>query len=81
MAYVNLIGYMCERCSYIWAPKHQDAEEPKRCPKCSTTEWNKPRQKGYVEVRANGRPRSRPPQGKAALAARQEQAAVQEAER
>lgn len=78
MAYVKLDGFMCERCFYVWAPKFQDAPEPKRCPKCSSTYWNTPRQKRYVEARPNGAPRKRRPQGKAAVEQRKalEQAAV-----
>ena len=77
MAYVKLNGYMCERCFYVWAPKFQDAPEPKRCPKCSSQYWNTPRRK-YVEARPNGAPRKRRPQGKAAVEQRKalEQAAV-----
>ena len=63
MAYVKLNGYMCERCFYVWAPKFQDAPEPKRCSKCSSQYWNTPRRK-YVEARPNGMPRKRKSQAR-----------------
>ena len=43
MAYINIRGYLCERCSHRWAPKQPDTPEPKVCPKCKSEYWNKPR--------------------------------------
>ena len=43
MAKILIEGYMCERCLYKWAPRSSSKKEPKICPKCKTTYWNKPR--------------------------------------
>jgi len=32
---------VCNRCGYDWYPKTPDA--PKRCPKCESPYWNRPR--------------------------------------
>ena len=38
---VNVTGWKCGRCGHEWIP--QITTEPKRCPKCKSPYWNKPR--------------------------------------
>ena len=50
MAKIMIAGFMCERCQYRWAPRPLitpeagPRPEPKACPNCKSTYWNKPRQ-------------------------------------
>jgi predicted Zn-ribbon and HTH transcriptional regulator len=38
----------CNRCGHTWAPYKA---EPKQCPQCTTTLWNKPRVRPIAESR------------------------------
>ena len=52
MARILIEGYLCERCLHSWAPRGNAKAEPKICPKCKTTYWNKPRK---LEINPNRR--------------------------
>jgi predicted Zn-ribbon and HTH transcriptional regulator len=59
MAHVVIEGYLCERCGYRWAPRNgtglRDKDEPKLCPKCKSSYWNRPRKNNYpIDKRASG---------------------------
>ena len=41
MKAITLPKLICCRCAYEWVPRK--AEWPKRCPKCGTPYWDKPR--------------------------------------
>ena len=41
MGRVEIKGYICERCSYIW--KSRGKKEPVVCAKCKSPYWNTPR--------------------------------------
>ena len=47
MAYVDIEGYVCDRCGYRWAPRNgtgrRDKNDPKVCAKCKSPYWNKAR--------------------------------------
>lgn len=49
LAFVQLEGYHCERCSYRWGPRNGSGRwsgtDPKSCPKCRSTLWNRPRER------------------------------------
>ena len=38
---MSLSSYKCLRCSHIWEPRTD--RKPIRCPKCSSTVWDKPK--------------------------------------
>jgi DNA-directed RNA polymerase subunit RPC12/RpoP len=40
---ITVMGYRCERCGNEWIPRSE--VEPRNCPKCKSTYWNKPRRK------------------------------------
>ncbi len=44
MGEIKLDGYICERCSHIWAPRNQ-AKKPLVCPRCKSPYWNTPRKR------------------------------------
>ena len=39
---ITVMGYRCERCGHEWIPRDFE-NEPKSCPKCNSTLWNKPK--------------------------------------
>ena len=43
MARTLIEGFLCERCQYRWVPRRNTKTEPKICPKCKSSYWNKPR--------------------------------------
>jgi len=41
---VQITGFKCERCGYIWRPRLPE-DKIKICPKCKSAYWNVPRRK------------------------------------
>jgi hypothetical protein len=38
---ITVMGCRCERCGFEWIP--DGAQEPAACPKCYSTQWNRPK--------------------------------------
>ena len=52
MAYITVLGYLCERCDHRWMPKQFLTPDPKVCPKCKSENWNRPRTKAKRQMQA-----------------------------
>lgn len=53
MPVIQVAGFQCQKCVYIWHPKRRqngnDLSLPKVCPKCHSRRWNGPAKSPYYD--------------------------------
>ena len=40
---ITVMGYRCDQCGHEWIPREESEPEPASCPRCKSSDWNRPR--------------------------------------
>lgn len=40
---ITIMGYRCDQCDHEWISRGEAEQEPRTCPKCRSSYWNRPR--------------------------------------